>query len=502
MIKKYKNIIKITILIGIIYIIYYLHQDTTEKFITQDNIQPYDTSFNEFEKISPAPEIKVSIQKTNECELPPKKLPPKFIYGSQYDDIVSSDPKVVFSGLKSELLDATHIPRVISKYVYPYIPQNYDIPLNNPDDKPWNHHVIINSIPRNLKPKYDNVFYYELDNDIYMNAFNKTFNIPCDINIKFKSNNWSDIYEPQNASEYIMNGYSSFIEYLIEKLNDSMYMKLKEDPKNKKPIQVVHDIFLNYRKHKQYKNIVLLHIEVLLYRENKYNGKHIGIKYIIINSDNNNVIFSSTSSPSQKTLSNKGPSQNISINLNNNPNFVITDGANLSKNGNYIFYILETELIGDVPEDMIALFPTTPLTQTSIPQITLDGDIKNKYAGILPTTANGKIYTGFGDISNKEILEKEKKHVLNHINFAQKNIDYTTQISNMQPEEAVEVLNKVNAELRHDVLSTVPSDFAARVLLLMSPEVQKQALFEMDKDAALNALYLITNPSKLGITIK
>ena len=105
-------------------------------------------------------------------------------------------------------------------------------------------------------------------------------------------------------------------------------------------------------------------------------------------------------------------------------------------------------------------------------------------------------------LTPEQILEKEKKHVLNHINFAQKNIDYTTQISNMQPEEAVEVLNKVNAELRHDVLSTVPSDFAARVLLLMSPEVQKQALFEMDKDAALNALYLITNPSKLGITIK
>ena len=384
MIKKYKNIIKITILIGIIYIIYYLHQDTTEKFITQDNIQPYDTSFNEFEKISPAPEIKVSIQKTNECELPPKKLPPKFIYGSQYDDIVSSDPKVVFSGLKSELLDATHIPRVISKYVYPYIPQNYDIPLNNPDDKPWNHHVIINSIPRNLKPKYDNVFYYELDNDIYMNAFNKTFNIPCDINIKFKSNNWSDIYDATSVNKSILNGYNAFINYIKTTLNNSQFMLLKEDPQNKKPIQIVHDILINFRIHKTDKNSILLHIEVLLYRENKYNGKHIGIKCVINSitplSESLNTLTTSTQpiSPSQSTLNPSSAPSRISPSptqstISPSPSLNTIDNSS-TQNYNWKFYILEAELIGDVPEDMIAIFPVTPISETSKPQLNMTRD--------------------------------------------------------------------------------------------------------------------------------
>lgn len=504
--KKYKNIIKLIIFISIIYTIYYYNQQNNETFSnTDDNVKPYDPdSFNEFEPITPSSQIVKSNQdKTlDDCLPPPKKLQPKFVYSSIYDDLVSGDSKVIFSGLKSELLDATHTPRVISKYVYPYIPHNYDILLNNPNDKPWNRHPI-SSIRRDLKPKYDNVFYFELDNDVYMNSFKQTFHFPCDIDNRFSSSNWSTIYEVNDDNTYIINAYNAFISYINDELNTSKNMILKEDPNNKKPIQIVHDILQNYRVHKKYKNIILLHIELLLYRESKYNGKHIGIKCVIINTKNNKVIFSSNtnSSPSSSPSANINSQSTVSIQTNKD-SFILTNGVNLSKNGEWIFYMIEAELIGDVPEDMIAIYPITPISKTFKPQIKLDdtNDLSLKYAGILPTTANGKVYTGFGDTNiPTSTLEIEKQHIKNHINFSQKNIDYTSEISQMTPEEAVTILNIVNAELRHDVLSTLPAEHAAKILLLMTPEVQKQALFEMDKQAALNALYLINNPNKIGM---
>ena len=564
MINFYKNLIKFFILITIIYIIYYNYSNT-EEFEIKPDVEPYDkNSITDFSEISPAPEIIKSNQNTKDsiCLPPPKKLPPKFVYASQFDDIVSGYSKVVFSGMKNELVDATYIPRVVSKYVYPYIPQNYDISLENINDKPWNHHTIISSIPRNLKPKYDNVFYYELDNDVYMEAFNKTFNIPCDTYNNFKPDNWSDIYDATSVNKSILNGYNAFINYIKTTLNNSQFMLLKEDPQNKKPIQIVHDILINFRIHKTDKNSVLLHIEVLLYRENKYNGKHIGIKCVINSttplSESLNTLTTSTQpispaqstlnpssapsrtspslsygqsptlspapsrtnlspssgpSPTQSTISpspSSGPSSTqstispspssgpspIQSTISPSPSLNTIDNSS-TQNYNWKFYILETELIGDVPEDMIAIFPVTPISETRKPQLNMTrDDIEKQYAGILQTTASGKVFTGFGDI-NTQTMPEIKQHIQNYINFSQKNIDYTKQISKMTPEQAVDILNKTNAALRHDVLSTVPSQFAAKVLLLMEPEVQKQALFEMDKQPSLNALYYILNPSKL-----
>jgi hypothetical protein len=148
-----------------------------------------------------------------------------------------------------------------------------------------------------------------------MDAFNKTFNIPCNTYNNFKPDNWSDIYDATSVNESILNGYNTFINYIKTTLNNSQFMLLKEDPQNKKPIQIVHDILINFRIHKTDKNSVLLHIEILLYRENKYNGKHIGIKCVInsttpLSESLNTLITTQPISPAQsRSIPSSAPSK-------------------------------------------------------------------------------------------------------------------------------------------------------------------------------------------------
>jgi hypothetical protein len=158
------------------------------------------------------------------------------------------------------------------------------------------------------------------------------------------------------------------------------------------------------------------------------------------------------------------------------------------------FYIIESELIGDVPDDMIALYPFVANDKNNIEQLNISADVPQpNYAGILPPTANGKIYSGFADNDSEATAASIKNHLQNYIDLSKKITDYITQIKNMLPEQAVIVLSQVSSDIRKNVLSTISSDIAAKILLLMESDTQKQALFEMDSSAAKNALYLMIN---------
>jgi hypothetical protein len=369
------------------------------------------------------------------------------VYASPYDTIL--DPTVVVTNISNQS-GKTLPPRITSTKINPILPQNADIPLENPaKDNPATHHPIHNSILRNISPRYDNVFYYEMPNDIYMDAFNQTFSLPCTTFYdSLKNDNWGPTIDALDAPSNITASYNDVLKYIEKKLNDSDYMKLKSQPKERPPIQIVHDIFKDYKIHLSQNKTFLLHIDVLLYREAKYNGKHIGI-HVIVNTDN--------------------------------------DVSNI--------YILEAELIGDVPSDAIAFFPVLPTSTYDINTMKIDDQNSIDYATILSKNNSGSLYTGFANTS--ESLEDQKAHVQDYINYATKNIGYINTISKMKPEEAVQVFKEVSGYLRNDILSSVSSEYAASVIQLMDESARANALAGMNREKAAQVLYILKSKNNL-----
>ena len=570
-----KNIIILIIIISIIYIIY------------NNNIEGFDTDYNNQYK-----NIDYSYDSSKITLNPNYPPPPQFEYASQYDYLIN-DIRVKFVGLKSDALDATDIPRVISKYVYPYVPENGYIPLKNKDDKPWNRHPI-NSIKRDLKPKYDNVYYYELENDIYMNAFYDTFKPKDCLISKYDNLNWSDIIEANTATPAIEIAYNQLIQYIQNTLNTTTNFVLKEDPKYVKKIQVVHDIFKNYRNHNTESYTFLFHIEILLYRENKYNGKHIGLRCIVSNKNIKNlnispsanntsnaliggnnierltpspgpsVIYDTSGNQISNTFSptnnspapisiSPAPINNSPAPINNSPSPISNSPASISTisltantpsqfpqassynllpitsqiqallstsnsiynvlnntisiqtipiDPSWTFIIMEAELIGDVPEDMIALYPVVTTDPYSINQLIVNNtnDYANNYADILPNTANGQVYNGFGIITSDTTDELVKQHLLNYIHVDTNNERFINNLLKMTPKQAELVLRQVSQDVKNTVLSNsnMPADFATHILLNMDSDTQINTIQGMKKDKALQCLYLINNPSKLS----
>jgi hypothetical protein len=612
MIFKYKNILKLLIILGIIALIYYNYTIETFSIDANDEYYKYEapvgsspthermikTKVNKVDKkINIVNKIRKLLKPTfidETCALPTIKLTPKEVFASQYDDIVSGDKSVVFSGLRSEVLEGLLTPRIVSNYVYPYFPHNYDISLNNPDNKPWNRHPI-NSIPRNLKPKYDNVYYYELDNDVYMNTFKNIFQIPCTANNDFKSANWSDIIDPEKSTELILTGYFSLISYIIHMLNNSPDILLKEDPNNKKPIQIIHDIFVNFRKHKTDNSKLLYHIEVLLYRENKYNGKHIVIKaeasqkqvanipwssddssngpsddsssnntYKLLNQTTNNLYgrqytspsylnnqYQSPAGPSPAGPSPAGPSpagpspagpspagpspagpspagpspspttiieqfansssstspsstfQNLSA-IQNKWQLNDFDSNDIKKYNNtdgWTFNILEAEFIGDVPDDMISIYPIIPLSYTNTKELSVSKDLMpSDYAGILPTVAVDQVFTGFANISGQETLQSEKDHLQKYIDESNTKAAYIDAIIHMTADKSAQILISADADLRREVLLSVSTDIASKILLQLDKNTQLSILSDLPPEVAKQIVAIMI--TKQTITVK
>jgi hypothetical protein len=440
---------------------------------------------------------------------------PSFQYASQYDNIINDD-SLIITGLKSDLYDAQHMKRIVSKYVYPYIPQNGDIFLSNPDSKPWNRHPI-NSIPRNLKPKYDNVYYYELENDVYIKIFNNTFQLPC-LSIPDKYTNasmWSNIIEANQASKNIEDGYNAFIQYIQDSLISTQNFILKEDPEYTKQIQVVHDIFTNYKTHISEYYTYLLKVELLLYREAKYNGKHIAIHVIVSNDTYNpdvilkassiksNTQFSSPSSgPSSSPSS--GPSSSPSSGPSNSPSSGPSPGPSYKQRYSYnfgpkmsykewTFYIIEAELIGDVSEDMILLFPVIPTTKYDVEELSLvdDSAIAKNYAGILTYDTNGNILQDTNDNTSSQITDKE--YYKKHLNTIEKNNNILSTYTTVSPSEAAFKLKSLIIDDLKNVLNILPSTNLAQIFSTMDINIVRQMTNYMDKNKAVQVLYLITH---------
>jgi len=458
--------------------------------------------------------------------------PPSFVYASPFDDLIK-DKTIVINGLKSEAYDARLIPRIVSKYVYPYVPENGEIPLVNTGIKPWYRHPI-NSIPRNLHTKYDSAYYYELENDQYMKAFYKTFKTEEYLLPEAYKNKslWSEITDASKSSRIIEDGYNSFIYYLQDVLYNTTNFILKEDPTYSKKIQIVHDIFSNYRTHEKEYFSYLIRVEVLLYRENKYNAKHIGMHIIITNNSYNPVI---TMKPKVCGPSANGPSpyaNGPSPNTNSpstqkcNPNELIYktdlfDETSTSpsvgpgpghgpspvsyaedrryKKNDWSFYIIEAELIGDVPEDMIILHPVVAKTSYDTNDLEVDSKPMNKpfiknyaknYTGIAPKTSYDEIYPGIENTQGNSEIDTSLIH-----DFIRKTNDKKVIIEDyeaMSSLQAKRTFDKLNNAERMKVMSALPPQTLAKVLVHMNITTVRTLLKSMnDHQKSLETVYYL-----------
>lgn len=223
-----------------------------------------------------------------------------------------------------------------------FVPDGYNATLQyvNKGDEPWDRHPLYGSLPLNHNVKYDKTFYYELDNEAYQIALNKTFDITknyekfkdltpiCDApyskefdktnDISIDINNddiWDGPYNPTDADPSWKKGYDTFYKTFLDKLNESSYFCLPGETKQKTKIQIVHDRWRRFYINKKNTNKIKIQVEAVLYRESKYQGKHIWIESIL------EII---------------------------RPGVIKVD-------------ITEARVVGIIPEDQIALFPVIPI---------------------------------------------------------------------------------------------------------------------------------------------
>ena len=172
------------------------------------------------------------------------------------------------------------------------LPSNDDIPYSNEavgaGSDPWMHHKVQGSLPVDPKVIYPKAYYYEYDNTHYLSSLRVALATPCVLLADaVKTDRWSNSYTidalESSAQSEVVSAYQACVDDIKKHINASPALMLPGDiepddddaPKNN--IQVVHDILKSYKKHLTERQMYLIDIELLLYRENKFHGKHVKI---------------------------------------------------------------------------------------------------------------------------------------------------------------------------------------------------------------------------------
>jgi hypothetical protein len=216
------------------------------------------------------------------------------------------------------------------------IAYNDDLLYINTGKNPWEHHPVQTSIPNDTKVKFKNAYYYEFDNITYLQNLKIALIVPCELLADaVLTSNWSSNIDPSSTindkiTYEATNGYTNCLQYIDNKINKSKSMILPSDIKlqARSKIQIVHDIFKSYKVHKTSNSMYLINIELILYRQAKYNGKHIDI--------------------------------------------TCTAKKNDSK---WIIHIVAVRILGVVSEENIGLFPVIPIDPLSVSQLPINADI-------------------------------------------------------------------------------------------------------------------------------
>ena len=166
----------------------------------------------------------------------------------------------------------------------PFVPDpaHSDLIRENTDNNPWNHHPVQESLPLNHRIRYPQAFYYELDNAAFQEAFDRAFHISTSspwYRAALKTNEWLGPYSPSDADVSWKDGYASFFAYVQATLRSSPEFCLPGTIRDASKdtsveLQIVHDRWRRFFVWNKTPNVIRIDVELLLYREGKYQGKH------------------------------------------------------------------------------------------------------------------------------------------------------------------------------------------------------------------------------------
>ena len=214
------------------------------------------------------------------------------------------------------------------------IAYNDELLYANNGNKPWEHHDVQRSIPDDPKVKFTNAYYYEFDNKTFLQNVKIALVVPCDLLADaVLTSNWSNKIDPSiqnNLTDEITDAYNNCLKYIDSQINNAESMILPSDIKLaiRSKIQIVHDIFKSYKIHNDSKSMYLIHMELILYRQAKYNGKHIEV-----------------------TCTAK------------------------KKNNLWIIHVVAIRILGIVAEEDIGLYPVLPSNPFSVEQLPVQYDL-------------------------------------------------------------------------------------------------------------------------------
>jgi hypothetical protein len=172
---------------------------------------------------------------------------------------------------------------------------NDTIDITNKSVEPWEHHQVHALLPMDLPVKYPKAYYYELDNQTFQNALNKSFHLaalsPMSSMATPGQENWQRV---TTTDTDILVAYSTAKNYLSQVLVDKA--KLFQLPDGSSPnLQIIHDVMVSIYKYK-YKTTstgegekYLINMDVILYRESKYQAKSVRCVCIVTRLPNTNT---------------------------------------------------------------------------------------------------------------------------------------------------------------------------------------------------------------------
>lgn len=150
------------------------------------------------------------------------------------------------------------------------------------------HHPMNPSLPINLHVKYNNAYYYEYDNAKYLEGLKKQLNITPESHQAqaIRKKTWNPPQTlTQSTAQNILDAYASCLQTFLTILNNGIGTSSNaltlpgSNPLTTQNIQIVHDILIHYEiPIANDTNMYLFDIEMLLYRESKFQGKHIGVR--------------------------------------------------------------------------------------------------------------------------------------------------------------------------------------------------------------------------------
>lgn len=170
-----------------------------------------------------------------------------------------------------------------------YLPvaDNVVVPQRNVTDNIWERHTIEDSLPIDHPLEYPKAYYSELDNNAFLEALQQTFD---DKKFIVNGAEWQPT-KPVNSLDVppaeVLVGYKMITNWLLDTINASSNFKLEGDPSA--PFQMIHDYWNSWAKSNPPKDLYMYDIDIVLYREAKFNAKHINMK-IIVDIQTNTVV--------------------------------------------------------------------------------------------------------------------------------------------------------------------------------------------------------------------